>query len=129
MNNIDYVKQTCINAKSSSKEISCLSESKKNLILKSLIDEINLKRDDIKDANSKDIESLKVTDNFNNAFVDRLLIDDVRIDSMISSISEIIAFKDPVGEITNIKEMSSGIKVGKMSMPLGVIAMKAKCNH
>ena len=123
MNNIDYVNKICINAKLSSKEISCLSESKKNLILKSLTDQINLKRDGIKDANSKDIEELKLTDNFNNAFVDRLLIDDARIDSMISSISEIIAFKDPVGEITNIKEMSSGIKVGKMSMPLGVIAM------
>ena len=123
MNNIDYINKICINAKLSSKEISCLSESKKNLILKSLTDQINLKRDDIKDANSKDIGDLKLTDNFNNAFVDRLLIDDARIDSMISSISEIIAFKDPVGEITNIKEMSSGIKVGKMSMPLGVIAM------
>ena len=42
---------------------------------------------------------------------------------MISSIKEIIQFKDPVGEINSIKEMPSGIKVGKMSMPLGVIAM------
>ena len=92
MNNIDYINKICINAKLSSKEISCLSESKKNLILKSLTDQINLKRDGIKDANSKDIEELKLTDNFNNAFVDRLLIDDARIDSMISSISEIIAF-------------------------------------
>ena len=66
MNNVDYVNQICINAKSSSKEISCLNESKKNSILKSLIDVINLKRDDIKNANFKDIERLKLTDNFNN---------------------------------------------------------------
>ena len=41
MNNIDYVNNICVNAKSSSKEISCLDESKKNLILMSLSEEIN----------------------------------------------------------------------------------------
>ena len=51
------------------------------------------------------------------------MINDERIDSMISSIEEIIRLKDPVGEIKNLKVMPSGIKVGKMSMPLGVIAM------
>jgi glutamate-5-semialdehyde dehydrogenase len=51
------------------------------------------------------------------------MINDERIDSMISSIEEIIGLKDPVGEIKNLKVMPSGIKVGKMSMPLGVIAM------
>ena len=119
----EYVKNICVNAKSSSQEISCLSESKKNTILESLIDEINLYRNKIKDSNTNDIECLKTTDNFNNAFVDRLLIDDLRIDSMISSIKEIIEFKDPVGQIKDIELMPSGIKVGKMSMPLGVIAM------
>ena len=123
MNNIDYVNNICVNAKSSSKEISCLDESKKNLILMSLSEEINSRRVEIKKANSIDIEILKSTDNFSNAFVDRLLIDDARIDSMINSIKEIIEFKDPVGEIKNIEKMPSGIKVGKMSMPLGVIAM------
>jgi glutamate-5-semialdehyde dehydrogenase len=42
---------------------------------------------------------------------------------MIESIKEIILIKDPVGEIKNLCEMPSGIKVGKMAMPLGVIAM------
>ena len=90
MNNIDYVNNICVNAKSSSKEISCLDESKKNLILMSLSEEINSRRVEIKKANSIDIEILKSTDNFSNAFVDRLLIDDARIDSMINSIKEII---------------------------------------
>ena len=119
----DYVNNICVNAKLSSKEISCLTEGEKNLILLSLVEEINLSRNDIKKSNSKDLDNLKSSNNFNDAFVDRLLINDSRIDSMISSIKEIIQFKDPVGEINSIKEMPSGIKVGKMSMPLGVIAM------
>ena len=119
----DYVNNICVNAKLSSQEISCLTEGENNLILLSLVEEINLSRNDIKKSNSKDLDNLKSSNNFNDAFVDRLLINDSRIDSMISSIKEIIQFKDPVGEINSIKEMPSGIKVGKMSMPLGVIAM------
>ena len=123
MNIKDYVNNICLNAKLSSQVISCLTENAKNSILLSLIEEISLNRVDIRKSNTKDLDNLKSSDNFNSAFIDRLLIDDSRIDSMISSIKEIVEFKDPVGEINSIKKMPSGIKVGKMSMPLGVIAM------
>tara|TARA_Y100000389_G_scaffold120375_1_gene117703 strand:- start:3170 stop:4426 length:1257 start_codon:yes stop_codon:yes gene_type:complete len=123
MNIKNYVNNICINAKLSSQEISCLSEREKNSILLSLVEEINLNSEEIKKSNTKDLDNLKSSNNFNSAFIDRLLIDDSRIDSMVSSIKEIIEFKDPVGEINDLKKMSSGIKVGKMSMPLGVIAM------
>ena len=119
----DYVSTICINAQHSSKEISCLREKTKNLILNSLIEEINLNRDLIKSSNKIDIEDFKSSDNHGDAFLDRLLLDDNRIDGMVASIKEIIEFKDPVGQIKGLEKMKSGIKVGKMSMPLGVIAM------
>ena len=119
----DYVSTICINAQHSSKEISCLREKAKNLILNSLIEEINLSRDLIKSSNTIDIENFKSSDNYGDAFLDRLLLDDNRIDGMVASIKEIIEFKDPVGQIKGLEKMKSGIKVGKMSMPLGVIAM------
>jgi len=119
----DYVSTICINAQHSSKEISCLREKTKNLILNSLIEEINLNRDLIKSSNKIDIEDFKSSDNHGDAFLDRLLLDDSRIDGMVASIKEIIDFKDPVGQIKGLEKMKSGIKVGKMSMPLGVIAM------
>ncbi len=123
MNIKDYVSKICIDAKHSSKEISCLTEKTKNSILNSLINEINTNRGLIKSSNSLDIEKLKSSDNSVDAFIDRLLLDDNRIDGMINSIKEIIDFKDPVGQIKGLEKMKSGIKVGKMSMPLGVIAM------
>jgi len=123
MNIKDYVENICANAKSSSIEISCIEESVKNSILSSIIDEINLSRENIKSSNSKDIEALKSSNNNSSSFIDRLLLDDERIDSMIDSINEIILSKDPVGEVKDLQVMSSGIKVGKMAMPLGVIAM------
>ena len=123
MNIKDYVSTICINAQHSAKEISCLREKAKNSILNSLIEEINLNRDLIKSSNTIDIENFKSSDNYGDAFLDRLLLDDNRIDGMVASIKEIIEFKDPVGQIKGLEKMKSGIKVGKMSMPLGVIAM------
>ena len=123
MNIKEYVNKMCVASKASSEIISCLSESKKNAILKSLIDEIDNNNNNIIEANNKDLEIIKSSENFANSFVDRLMINEDRINSMTQSIQEIIDFKDPVGEIRNLQTMSSGIKVGKMSMPLGVIAM------
>jgi len=123
MNIKEYVNKMCVASKASSEIISCLSESKKNAILKSLIDEIENNKNNIIEANNKDLEIIKSSENFANSFVDRLMINEDRINSMTQSIQEIIDFKDPVGEIRNLQTMSSGIKVGKMSMPLGVIAM------
>jgi len=123
MNIKEYVNKICVAAKASSEIISRLSESKKNAILKSLIDEIENNKNNIIEANNKDLEIIKSSKNFANSFIDRLLINEDRINSMTQSIQEIIDFKDPVGEIRNLKIMPSGIKVGKMSMPLGVIVM------
>ena len=123
MNIKDYVKNICVNAKSASKKISCIDESTKNLILESLVCELDKNREKIISANHLDVENFKKSKNFVNSFLDRLLINNSRIDGIIESIKEIILIKDPVGEVKNIKTMSSGIKVGKMAMPLGVIAM------
>ena len=123
MNTNNYIVNICKQAKIASHEISCANEKVKNNILKSLIKNINSSRDIIISSNAADIKNLKSLKNFVESFVDRLLIDNERINSMIASLEEIIVIKDPVGEIKNLETMPSGIKVGKMAMPLGVIAM------
>ena len=123
MNIKEYVNKICFAAKLSSEVISCSSEIKKNEILKSLINEIENDKNFIIEANNKDLETIESSKNVANSFIDRLMINEDRINSMIKSIQEIINFKDPVGEIRNLRTMPSGIKVGKMSMPLGVILM------
>ena len=123
MNIKEYVDNLCIRAKNAAKQISCIDENTKNLILKAIIDELDNNREKIISANNNDVEEFKLSKNFARSFLDRLLINNERIDAIIESIKEIILFKDPVGEIKDIKTMPSGIKVGKMAMPLGVIAM------
>ena len=68
----------------SAQEISCLTEQAKNSILSTLIDEINVSRDLIKSSNSIDIEDFKLSKNFTKSFIDRLLLDDSRIDGMLT---------------------------------------------
>ena len=74
MNIKEYVNKMCVASKASSEIISCLSESKKNAILKSLIDEIENNKNNIIEANNKDLEIIKSSENFANSFVDRLMI-------------------------------------------------------
>mgnify|MGYP005995040559 CR=1 FL=1 len=85
-----YVKNICINAKTASKQISCIDENAKNLILESLISELDKNRERIISANNIDVERFKNSENFANSFLDRLLINNDRIDSIIESIKEIL---------------------------------------
>jgi len=116
------IENICKSAKKASEAVSCLDAQSKNNCLTKLIDDINLSREEIKNANTVDIDCIEKS-NEKDAFVDRLLINDERIDSIISSLEEVIALDDPVGKIRDVEQMKSGIKVGKMSMPLGLICM------
>ncbi len=84
MNTNNYIVNICKQAKIASQEISCASEKVKNNILKSLIKNINSSRDIIISSNATDIKNLKSLRNFVESFVDRLLIDNERIDSIMS---------------------------------------------
>ena len=58
-----------------------------------------------------------------SALLDRLELNDARIDAMIEGIEQVIALPDPVGEISRMTRRPSGIEVGFMRQPLGVIGI------
>ena len=74
------------------------------------------------DANARDIEVAR-TAHHDAAFVDRLTLDARGIESMARGIEEIAALPDPVGEISGLQYRPSGIQVGMMRVPLGVIGI------
>jgi glutamate-5-semialdehyde dehydrogenase len=57
------------------------------------------------------------------AFIDRLTLTDKGIEAMAAGLEQVAALADPVGEITELREQPSGIKVGRMRVPLGVIGI------
>ena len=73
-------------------------------------------------ANRKDVEA-GIKNGLSEAMVDRLVLDEQRIKSMADGLREVAELPDPVGEITGIKKRPSGIEVGRMRIPLGVIGI------
>jgi glutamate-5-semialdehyde dehydrogenase len=73
-------------------------------------------------ANAKDLKAGK-TKGLDSALLDRLALNESRIASMIEGLRQMIALPDPIGEISDLKYRPSGIQVGKMRVPLGVVGI------
>lgn len=98
------------------------STAEKNRALQLIHDEIMANVDLIISENQKDCDIAR-ENSLTEAFIDRLLLDKARIQSMAQGVLDMIALADPVGEITDVKPRPSGISVGKMRVPLGVIGI------
>ena len=117
-----YMDQLGHDAKVASKVLSQASEGKKNEALKNIALEIEAKRNEILEENDKDLKAAKEKD-IGSALIDRLELNDSRIDSMISGLKVVSELPDPVGEITSMDSTPSGIGVSKMRVPLGVVGI------
>ena len=105
-----------------SRVIATSSTSLKNRALLAIAAEIDRNRDALKAENSKDIASGKEK-GLSAAFIDRLTLNDKRIQGLIDVLNEVVILKDPVGEIFNMNTLPSGLKVGQMRVPIGVIGI------
>jgi glutamate-5-semialdehyde dehydrogenase len=90
--------------------------------LNNIATQVDKNRKDILNTNQKDLEQSK-NNQLDAALLDRLMLNDARLDGIIESLSQIAALPDPVGEITDLKFRPSGIQVGKMRVPLGVMGI------
>jgi glutamate-5-semialdehyde dehydrogenase len=108
--------------KKASRELARQTTDLKNRALDAIASEIQEKHALLKTENRKDIEAGKKK-GLSAAFIDRLTLNDKRIDGMISMLQEVIHLHDPVGEIMNMNTMPNGLKVGQMRVPIGVIGI------
>ncbi|HEY3554304.1 MAG TPA: glutamate-5-semialdehyde dehydrogenase [Casimicrobiaceae bacterium] len=76
----------------------------------------------ILDANARDVEAARAAKH-DDAFVDRLTLSPGSVEAMARGVEEIVALPDPVGEISELRYRPSGIQVGLMRVPLGVIGI------
>ena len=114
------VKKLGVNAKNSFSQMLDASTLQKNQALSDLSEEIYKNSERIILANEMDILQAE-RDGFDEAFIDRLTIDQKVIDSMRSGLSALINLPDPVGKIDDLREQPSGIMVGSMRVPIGVV--------
>jgi glutamate-5-semialdehyde dehydrogenase len=105
-----------------SRVVAQLTTSQKNNLLAAMAQAIEDTSDLIINENAKDIQAGKEK-GLSDAMLDRLLLTTQRIVDIANAIREIISLEDPVGNIANLALRPNGMQVGKMRIPLGVIAM------
>lgn len=118
----EHIREFAQAAKIASAQIACATTEKKNQALLNVARLLIEKKEAIILANSKDLENAQKK-NLDAPMVDRLRLQEKTINGMIEGLHQIIALPDPVGEVTDLAYRPSGIQVGKMSAPLGVIGM------
>jgi len=99
-----------------------LTTIEKNALLNAMADAIEEQTDIIIVQNSKDIAAGEAK-GLSPAMLDRLLLTPERVSDISNAIREITSLNDPVGDIANLSLRPNGMQVGKMRIPLGVIAM------
>ena len=109
-------------ARSASNSLRIASTAQKNNALISIANQIQDSKQLILDANDLDIKTAKKK-GIDDALLDRLMLNDERLNSVIEGLHQISTLSDPIGQISDFKERPSGIKIGKMMVPLGVIGM------
>lgn len=119
---LNYWQSVGKSARDASEKLRLADSGQKNALLEALYQEIIDHSTEIQLENAKDLENAKEK-NFDAAFIDRLALNDTRILSMANGVKEMILLPDPIGELTDVKMRPSGIQVGKMRVPLGVIAI------
>jgi len=122
MNIKNYITKIGLEAKKASYIIASAENNKKNNFLKSLSIRLLDNEKNIIDANDKDITEAK-KQGLDEAFIDRLKLTKKNITGMSNGLLQIMGLTSPIGKIINKNTMPTGIIVGQMRVPLGVIGM------
>lgn len=109
-------------AKAASFQIANASTQQKNAVLLKLADLLGDNLEDLMKANALDLDA-GAKAGLSDAFLDRLAITDKVVAQMVEGLRQIASLRDPIGEVADIRPQPSGIEVGRMRTPLGVVAI------
>ena len=118
----DYMQQLGAQAKAASKVLATAPTMAKNNALLSMANALNNARSALKTANQKDLSAAE-KNGLDEAMLDRLRVTDEGIDAMVIGLRQVADLADPVGEISGMSFRPSGIQLGKMRVPLGVVGI------
>ncbi len=118
----NYMQTLGRQARAASRVLAATSTARKNTALLAMATEIRTHRDELLAANARDLDEARAA-GLEPALIDRLTLNEKGIESMASGLEQIATLPDPVGEMTDLKRRPSGIQLGKMRVPLGVIGI------
>jgi len=117
-----YMQQLGQQARAASAAIAKAETGDKNKALQAIAEIIEARREPLMAANEKDLARGR-ENGLDAALLDRLELTPARIDTMIEGLHQVAGLADPVGGMTDMDYRPSGIQVGKMRVPLGVIGI------
>ena len=109
-------------AKEASYELGVASPGQKNEALTFMAEELIKAKEEIIKANEIDRQNA-IKKGITDALLDRLSLDDSRIEAMAQGLLDIVKLQDPVGEVTNMWQMPNGLQIGQKRVPIGVLGI------
>ena len=118
----NYMQTLGRQARAASRVLAAASTATKNAALLAMAAEIRARSEALLAANAQDLAEARAA-GLEPALIDRLTLTDKGVEAMAEGLEQVAALPDPVGEMTDIKRRPSGIQLGKMRVPLGVIGI------
>jgi glutamate-5-semialdehyde dehydrogenase len=119
---VAYMQSIGRRARTASRILAAASTRNKNAALEAIAADLDAQRSVLIDANAKDLETGRAR-GLESALVDRLELTPDRLDGMLEGLLQVSGLADPIGQILDMNFRPSGIQVGRMRVPLGVVGI------
>lgn len=116
------IKLICQKARAAARPLAQATTQEKNAALQRVADALDARRDEILAANAEDLSAARA-DGLNPAMLDRLMLNEARLDGIIADLRSVTGLPDPVGEVFEEQTLPNGLKLRKQRVPLGVLAV------
>ena len=116
------VAELCLAARDASRALAALPTGTKDAALHAIADALEARTAEILEANARDMEAGRAN-GLDAALLDRLALDEGRVQGMAEGVRAIAALPDPVGELIDGQRLPNGLDVAKLRVPLGVVAV------
>jgi glutamate-5-semialdehyde dehydrogenase len=116
------VREICERAKRASRVLAQAPTATKNAALEAIAVRLGQRAAEVLEANAADVEAARAGD-YDDAFVDKLTLDEARVAAMAEGVREVAGLPDPVGEEIERRTLASGLEMRKVRAPLGVVAL------
>jgi len=118
----NYMQTVGRQARAASRRLATATTAEKNAALLAIADALRRHKSALVAVNQEDLEAARAA-GLESAMLDRLTLSEKGVESMAEGVEQIAKLADPVGEMGDFKYMPSGIQVGKMRVPLGVVGI------
>src|SRR5436853_1093712 len=119
---LEQMTQLARQARAASRELAKLTTAEKNACLLAMADALEKNAAALKQANARDLDAAAQM-GLTSAMLDRLKLDDKRLAAMANGLREVAALPDPVGKILDTRVRPNGLRLQKVSSPIGVVVI------